>query len=42
MLEHNIIDTDQYNLWNVASEPIEKWMALFFLGNKQEKDLIFT
>ena len=41
MLAHDIIE------WSVPLEkiyisPIEKWIALFFLGNKQQKDIIFT
>ncbi len=42
LLEEKIIDYREVSLQEVYDEPIEKWIALFFLGDRQEKDLIFT
>lgn len=41
MINHSIIDPEEVSLEKVFKEPIDKWIALFFLGNKQQKDLIF-
>ena len=40
MYTENIIA--EVTLEKVYSSPIEKWIALFFLGRKQQKDLVFT
>lgn len=41
MICKEIIDVKEIDLNQFVSEPMEKWIALFFLGNKQQKQLIF-
>lgn len=40
MLKNDIIRPN-VSLYKVYTSPIEKWIALFFLGEKQKKELIF-
>lgn len=37
MICKEIIDVKEIDLNQFVSEPMEKWIALFFLGNKQQK-----
>ena len=39
-LKEQII-TEEINIIDIFNDPIEKWIALLFLGNRQKKYLLF-